>query len=205
MMITGLLILLAVALWLGVTKVPTIKLVNKSKVELDEIDWMRGFIDSLRAGMPAWEALSNSNQMFIPAASKKLTQPTELPSALTKDAKLQNSFLLKALAACWQVSQQHGAPLGPAMQSALDAQLDRIMVADEIKSQLAGPKTAAVTLALLPIATLLLAQSLGIPAISWLLTSPAGLISLVIGGSLLGSGTWVMFRLAKNIEQELQL
>lgn len=205
MIITGLLILLAVALWLGVTKVPTIKLVNKSKVELDEIDWMRGFIDSLRAGMPAWEALSNSNQMFIPAASKKLTQPTELPSALTKDAKLQNSFLLKALAACWQVSQQHGAPLGPAMQSALDAQLDRIMVADEIKSQLAGPKTAAVTLALLPIATLLLAQSLGIPAISWLLTSPAGLISLVIGGSLLGSGTWVMFRLAKNIEQELQL
>jgi tight adherence protein B len=91
------------------------------------------------------------------------------------------------------------------MQSALDAQLDRIMVADEIKSQLAGPKTAAVTLAMLPIATLLLAQSLGIAAISWLLTSPIGLISLTIGGLLLGTGTWVMFRLAKNIEQELQL
>ena len=204
-MVTALLIALAVALWSGVNRVPTIRLVNKSDIELDEIDWMRGFIDSLRAGMPAWEALSNSNHNFIPIASKKLTQPTELPIALAQDAKLQNSLLLKALAACWQVSQQHGAPLGPAMQSALDAQLDRIMVADEIKSQLAGPKTAAVTLAMLPIATLLLAQSLGINAISWLLTSPIGLISLLIGGLLLSTGTWVMFRLAKNIEQELQL
>ena len=201
----ALLITFAVALWLGVKTVPTIKFVNKYNIELDEIDWMRGFIDSLRAGMPAWEALSNSNQKFIPIASKKLNQPIELPIALAQDAKLQNSLLLKALAACWQVSQQHGAPLGPAMQSALDAQLDRVMVADEIKSQLAGPKTASVTLALLPIATLLLAQSLGISAMSWLLTSPIGLISLVIGGLLLGSGTWVMFRLAKNIEQELQL
>jgi len=204
-MIAALLMTFAVALWLGVNTVPKIQLGNKSNIELDEIDWMRGFIDSLRAGMPAWEALSNSNHKFIPMASKKLNQPIELPIALAQDAKLQNSLLLKALAACWQVSQQHGAPLGPAMQSALDAQLDRIMVADEIRSQLAGPKTAAVTLALLPIATLLLAQSLEIAAISWLLTSTIGLISLVIGGFLLGSGTWVMFRLAKNIEQELQL
>lgn len=196
---------ISIALWLGITKFPVVKIVKSQETQLDEMDWMRGFIDSLRAGMPAWEALSNSDSSLIPTASTKLIDQSGIAAALAQDAKQQNSLLLKALAACWQVSQQHGAPLAPALQSALDAQLDRVLVADEIKSQLAGPKTAAITLALLPVATLLLAQSLGIDAISWLLTTPTGLVTLSAGLIFIGTGTWVMFRLAKNIEQELQL
>lgn len=196
---------ISIALWLGITKVPVVKIVKSQETQLDEIDWMRGFIDSLRAGMPAWEALSNSDRSLIPTASTKLIDQSGIAAALAQDAKQQNSLLLKALAACWQVSQQHGAPLAPALQSALDAQLDRVLVADEIKSQLAGPKTAAITLALLPVATLLLAQSLGINAISWLLATSTGLVTLSVGLIFIGTGTWVMFRLAKNIEQELQL
>lgn len=196
---------ISIALWLGITKVPVVKIVKSQETQLDEIDWMRGFIDSLRAGMPAWEALSNSDSKLIPTASTKLIDQSGIAAALAQDAKQQNSLLLKALAACWQVSQQHGAPLAPALQSALDAQLDRVLVADEIKSQLAGPKTAAITLALLPVATLLLAQSLGINAISWLLTTSTGFVTLSVGLIFIGTGTWVMFRLAKNIEQELQL
>lgn len=205
MLIPSVLLAFSIALWIGVTQIPIFKLVPKSSIKVDEIDWMRGFIDSVRSGVTAREALSFSNLDLVPNAASKLTQPTELAAALTQDARNQNSLLLKALAACWHVSQQHGAPLAPALQSALDAQLDRIAVAEEIKSQLAGPKTAAITLALLPIATLLLAQSLGISAFAWLISSPVGLVVLVIGVTFLSIGTAVMFKLAGNIEQELQM
>jgi hypothetical protein len=50
-----------------------------------------------------------------------------------------------------------------------------------------------------------MAQAIGISAVKWLITSGFGIGVLVIGSSLLGLGTWIMFRLAANIEQELQL
>lgn len=204
-MITTLLVFVCICLSLGQTYVPTFQVKKKPTTKLDEIDWMRGIIDSLRSGATPAEALSYSNIEIIPTAISKLNQPMELASAIAVDASKSNSLLLKALAACWQVSQHYGAPLAPALQSALDAQLDRIAIADEIRSQLAGPKTAAVTLALLPVATLLMAQSLGIPAIYWLFTSWIGITVFVLGFSLLFLGTFFMLRLTNSIEQELRL
>lgn len=204
-MFTLLIILVCFCLLLGQTTYPIFLINKKPTTQLDEIDWMRGIIDSLRSGATPAEALSFSNSEFAPTASTKFNQPLELASALAVDASKSSSLLLKALAACWQVSEQHGAPLAPALQSALDAQLDRIAIADEIKSQLAGPKTAAITLALLPIATLILAQSLGIPAISWLVTQWVGITVFILGISLLALGTFSMLRLTNSIEQELRL
>lgn len=204
-MTSALLVFLSVWLALGVNAYPRLVITKQESRDLDQIDWMRGFIDSLRSGATATEALKYAKADLIPTAKLRISQPTELAAALAVDAKTQNSLLLKALAACWQVSQLHGSPLAPAMQSALDAQLDRIAVADEIKSQLAGPRAAALTLALLPVATLLLAQSLGIAAIGWLFGTAIGIAVLVVGVLFLSIGTAVMFSLAKNIERELQL
>lgn len=204
-MTSAMLVFLSAWLAFGINFYPQLKITKQEGKDLDQIDWMRGFIDSLRSGATATEALKYANADFIPTAKLQLGQPTELAAALAIDAKTQNSLLLKALAACWQVSQLHGSPLAPAMQSALDAQLDRIAVADEIKGQLAGPKAAALTLALLPVATLLLAQSLGIGAIAWLFGTAIGIGVLIIGVLFLTIGTAVMFNLAKNIERELQL
>jgi tight adherence protein B len=205
-MIEGVLIAAAIALLLGVNQLAFPKIIQyQNQDQADEIDWMRGFIDALRIGATPTEALNYINLDLVPKTKAALQQQTDLSSALAADALQRNSLLLKALAACWQVSQQHGAPLSPAMQSALTAQLDRMAIAAEVKSQLAGPKTAALTLALLPVATLLMAQAIGISAVKWLITSGFGIGILVIGSSLLGLGTWIMFRLAANIEQELQL
>jgi tight adherence protein B len=204
-MTTAILLFIASALVLGCIRYPKLQVVKKENLELDEVDWMRGLIDALRAGATPSEALGYGNHRIIPTTSKKLNQPTEIVLALRADANQSNSLLLKALAACWQVSQQHGAPLAPALQSALDAQLDRIAIADEIKSQLAGPRTAALTLALLPFATLLFAQSLGISAVSWLITSWFGFAVLILGIALLGTGTLIMFRLTNAIERELRM
>jgi Flp pilus assembly protein TadB len=205
-MLTALSIAAAVMLLLGVGKIPTPTISRATQsTYVDEIDWMRGFIDALRSGATAREALSYTNLDLVPTAKAVLQQQGELSAALATDAIKRNSLLLKALAACWQVSQQHGAPLSPAMQSALTAQLDRIAIAEEIRSQLAGPKTAALTLALLPVATLLMAQLIGIPAFAWLIGSAVGLGVLIVGASLLIAGSWVMHKLASNIERELQL
>jgi Flp pilus assembly protein TadB len=205
-MVTAVLVTTAALLLLGVIKIPTLTIVRASQSDyVDEIDWMRGFIDALRSGATAREALSYTNLNLVPTTKAVLQQQGEVGAALTTDAIERNSLLLKALAACWQVSQQHGAPLSPAMQSALTAQLDRIAIAEEIRSQLAGPKTAGLTLALLPVATLLMAQLIGIPALGWLIGSAAGFGVLIVGTSLLIAGSWVMHKLASNIERELQL
>ncbi|MFM1906263.1 MAG: hypothetical protein RIT32_1059 [Actinomycetota bacterium] len=203
-MISAVLVLMASIFAFGVTNYPRFRLIKSTPAEVDEIDWMRGIIDALRAGATPSEALGYHKSVLLVEFNLSLP-PDQLTDALANIARQKNSLLLKALAACWQVSQSHGAPLAPALQSALDAQLDRMAVSAEVKSQLAGPKSAAVTLALLPIATLLLAQSLGIPAITWLISSVIGLIVLALGCSLLGIGTWIMFQLAGRIEQELRL
>jgi tight adherence protein B len=205
-MIEGVLIAMAIGLLLGVNQIAIPKVIQfQNRDQADEVDWMRGFIDALRTGATPSEALSYLDLDLIPKTKIALQQQTDLSTALATDAMQRNSLLFKALAACWQVSQQHGAPLSPAMQAALSAQLDRAAIADEVKSQLAGPKTAAITLALLPAATLLMAQVIGISAFRWLTTSGFGIGVLVFGLCLLGLGTWIMFRLAANIEQELQL
>jgi tight adherence protein B len=205
-MLTALLITAAVVLLLGIGKISTPTISKTTQLDyVDEIDWMRGFIDALRSGATAREALSYTNLDLVPTTKAVLQQQGELSVALAADAIKRNSLLLKALAACWQVSQQHGAPLSPAMQSALTAQLDRIAISAEIRSQLAGPKTAALTLTLLPAVTLLMAQLIGIPAFAWLIGSAAGFGVLVVGVSLLIAGSWVMHKLASNIERELQL
>jgi tight adherence protein B len=112
-------------------------------------------------------------------------------------------LLLRTLAICWQVSEDHGSSLIPALEAALEAHTDREQIRFEIANQLAGPKTAAVTLAILPILTLFLGQTLGIDTFSWVFSSWLTLAILMIGVSLLTAGTFLMLQLTKTIEKDL--
>lgn len=205
MLVTSSLIFLVTWLLYPKTKIrlPVLTFETRTKKELVEADWMRGYIDSLRSGATPREALQYSNPALIPNTLRQLRSYGLIQPALHQDALTQDSLLLRTLAICWQVSEDHGSSLIPALEAALEAHTDREQIRFEIANQLAGPKTAAVTLAILPILTLFLGQTLGIDTFSWVFSSWLTLAILMIGVSLLTAGTFLMLQLTKTIEKDL--
>ncbi|WP_188283364.1 type II secretion system F family protein, partial [Streptomyces sp. CBMA29] len=95
---------------------------------------------------------------------------------------------LAAVAACWQVAVDGGAGLAAALDrvaAALRADADQ---RDDLRAQLAGPRSTAVLLALLPLFGVVLGAGLGADPSAVLLHTPAGLLCLVTGGCLEWAG-----------------
>ncbi|WP_214410136.1 type II secretion system F family protein [Sphaerisporangium fuscum] len=88
---------------------------------------------------------------------------------------------LLGLAACWRVSVTVGGGLTALVervgQSLREAEAHRA----EVAAQLAGPRSTARLLAVLPVLGVLLAAGLGLRPFSFLVGSPAGLACLAVG------------------------
>lgn len=95
---------------------------------------------------------------------------------------------LRSLAACWAVCASSGSGLASAVQ-----RLEEGLRADEarrraLQAELAGPRTTALVLAVLPAAGLLMAGALGADPLHVLLHTPLGLVCLGVGLGLDGLG-----------------
>ncbi|MGH3325873.1 MAG: type II secretion system F family protein, partial [Streptomyces sp.] len=102
--------------------------------------------------------------------------------------------------ACWQVAVEGGAGLAEGLDrvaGALRAERDQ---REELRAQLAGPRSTAVVLALLPGFGLLLGGAMGAGPLRVLLHSPAGLVCLVVGGLLEWAGLAWVARLVRTAE-----
>ena len=88
---------------------------------------------------------------------------------------------LAGLAACWQVSDEAGAGLAPAVLRLADALRDEEQVRREVEAQLAGPRATAVLLAGLPGLGMLLGAALGVTPWAVLTGTPVGLACLAVG------------------------
>jgi tight adherence protein B len=92
------------------------------------------------------------------------------------------------VAACWQVALDGGAGLAAALDrvaAALRAEADQ---REDLRAQLAGPRSTAVLLALLPVFGLVLGTGLGAHPSEVLLHTPAGLCCLLAGTALEWAG-----------------
>ncbi|MCJ1678272.1 type II secretion system F family protein [Streptomyces sp. APSN-46.1] len=108
----------------------------------------------------------------------------DVPEALRLAAREPGAEGLAGMAACWRVSVDGGAGLAAGLdrlEGALRAERDR---RESLRSQLAGARSTAVVLALLPLVGLLIGTGLGADPLRVLLHTPVGWGCLLTGGVL---------------------
>ncbi|OEU96787.1 type II secretion system F family protein [Streptomyces nanshensis] len=116
----------------------------------------------------------------------------DVPGALREAAHRPGAEGLRGVAACWQVAVEGGAGLAAGLDKVSDALRAEGDQREELRALLAGPRSTAAVLALLPVFGLLLGAAMGADPGRVLLHSPAGLACLVVGALLEWAGvTWV--------------
>jgi len=89
----------------------------------------------------------------------------------------------RSTAAAWRVAETSGAPLAPALRAFAEGLRDREAARRDIRIALAGPRSTASIVLLLPAIALLLALLMGVDLVG-ALASPLGAAALVAGGAL---------------------
>lgn len=125
----------------------------------------------------------------------------DVPTALNRAARLPGADGLRGAAACWRVSADGGAGLADGLDRVADALRAERDQREELRSQLAGPRSTATVLALLPAFGLLLGTAMGADPLTVLLHTPAGLACLVAGGLLEWAGLAWVARLVRAAEE----
>lgn len=150
------------------------------------------------AGWPDVPELSGAARLLLSAARFG----GDVPQALRVAARLSEGTRgLAAVAACWQVAVDGGAGLAAALDrvaAALRAEADQ---RDDLRAQLAGPRSTAGLLALLPLFGVVLGAGLGARPARVLLHTATGLLCLLVGGLLEWAGlAWTarIIRAAEN-------
>ena len=92
--------------------------------------------------------------------------------------------LLRGLAACWALCAQTGSGLAVAVERLERAERDAHDRRRAVDAELAGPRTTARMLAVLPLVGLALAAALGAEPLRLLLGTPLGLVCLAAGALL---------------------
>lgn len=154
----------------------------------------------LRAGRPPHTALGESIEAAgwvdvpeLSGAARLLLSAArfggDVPQTMRAAARLSEGMRgLAAVAACWQVAVDGGAGLAAALDrvaAALRAEADQ---RDDLRAQLAGPRSTAGLLALLPLFGVVLGAGLGARPAQILLHTPTGLGCLLAGGLLEWAG-----------------
>lgn len=108
----------------------------------------------------------------------------DVPAALRRMAGVPGAEGLSGVAACWQVGVDSGAGLAGGLDRVAGALRALEQQREELAAQLAGPRSTAALLAVLPVFGVLLGTAMGAGPLNVLLRTPAGLGCLLAGVAL---------------------
>lgn len=170
---------------------------------LREIAALTALSGELNAGQPPAVALfaADPERRVWPKAIAALAVDADVGAALRADGERQP--FVRSLAACWATSSDTGAGLAAAVASLADSARAAEVMRGDITVQLAGPKATARMLTALPLLGIAMGQLAGSDPIAWLLTTPVGLLCLVVGAGLDALGFVWTRRIAMRVEAEL--
>jgi len=150
-----------------------------------------------RAGWPDSPELAEAATLLL-AASRF---GGDIPAALREAAGMRGAEGLAGAAACWQVAVDGGAGLANGLDrvaAALRAEHDQ---REDLGAQLAGPRSTAVMLALLPAFGVVLGTAMGAHPLRVLLHTSAGLGCLAGGVLLEWAGLLWTARIVRSAEE----
>lgn len=161
--------------------------------------------DELAAGLPLAPAVSRAvgDIDCLPHTAAAAESGGDVAEALGRDAVLSSSATLRGLAAAWEVAAGSGAGLARAARSLGSAALQRERIRRDLAGHLAAPRGTARILALLPVVGLVLGNGLGGSPITWLTSTPIGLVVLAAGLVLELLGVLWVRHLVRRVERYL--
>jgi tight adherence protein B len=159
----------------------------------------------LRAGRPAGVALTNAAAVALGPTATALAEAGSASGlgAAAADVLLAHAGsssvpeLIRGLAVCWQVCQGSGSSLASAVDRLEDGLRAEAECRDEVQAELAGPRSTALMLAVLPGFGLLLGSGLGADPLRFLLRTPLGGGCLAVGVALELLGVWWTGRIVR--------
>ncbi|WP_241483165.1 type II secretion system F family protein [Nocardiopsis halophila] len=171
----------------------------------------RAFPSELRAGLPPSAALERSAAEAVEAGATALApvaaaarSGADPSAALRRASDAPGMAGLVHLAACWAVASRSGAGLAEVCERLADSLAQEEERRRELSAQLAGPRTTAVLLAILPAAGLGLSAAMGAGPVAFLFTTPVGLACLAAGLALEALGLWWTDRMVRNAAAALE-
>jgi tight adherence protein B len=126
----------------------------------------------------------------------------DVPDALRTAAREPGADGLSGLAACWSVAVDSGAGLAAGVERLEEALRSERDQREDLRAQMAGARSTAVLLAVLPVLGILLGTALGADPLYVLLHTPAGLACLLAGGLLEAAGVWWAMRIVRGAAGE---
>ncbi len=124
----------------------------------------------------------------------------DVPAALRRAAREPGAEGLGGTAACWEVAVDGGAGLADGLDRVAAALRAGQEQREDLRAQLAGPRSTAVILALLPVFGVLMGAALGADPLRVLLRTPAGLGCLLVGVALECAGLAWTARIVRAAE-----
>ena len=107
--------------------------------------------------------------------------------------------VLNGLAVCWTVCQGTGSSLAGAVDRLEEGLREDALRRQEVAAELAGPRSTALMLAVLPVVGLLMGMGMGAHPLHVLLHTKVGNGCLVLGVALDLAGVWVTGRLVRGV------
>jgi tight adherence protein B len=159
---------------------------TRSRAQVVEL--VSGLAGELRGGAEPRAALAAVAGPFPEVATAARSPATDPAVALHRAAEVPGQEALADLAAAWRVATATGAGLAAVAGRLAATARAEDAVRRELDAQLAGPRSTAVLLALLPAAGVLLGAGLGADPLGFLLTTTAGGWCLLAGVGLVGAG-----------------
>jgi tight adherence protein B len=124
----------------------------------------------------------------------------DVSAALTSSAPPHGGEGLRQLAACWEVGVTVGAGLAALVERVSSTLRTAQTHRQDVAAQLAGPRTTARMLAILPALGLLMAAALNMHPLDFLFGTFPGLMCLIAGIALDACGLWWTNRMATQAQ-----
>ncbi|WP_375781891.1 type II secretion system F family protein [Streptomyces zingiberis] len=180
---------------------------DRERLAAEVIEWCAVVAAELRAGRQPGQALlgfppPGGGEAAVRAAAR---YGGDVAEALRRAARRPGAAGLGGAAACWQAAAGAGAGLASGLERvavALRAERDQ---REDLRSQLAGTRSTAALLALLPVFGLLMGGALGAGPLRVLLHTPPGLACLLTGAALEAAGLAWTGRIVRAAEEDAGL
>lgn len=158
---------------------------------------MRTLVAGLRAGAHPATAAESAAEDAHPrtrTTMRAISAAARLDGDLATVIDAQSSSLTPALtrlATAWQLAQRHGLPLADVVDAVRRDLDQRARFTRQVLARMAGPRSSALALSLMPILGIALGAATGANPLAVLTGSPLGQAMLVAGVALLCAGmTW---------------
>ncbi|MFI9455290.1 type II secretion system F family protein [Amycolatopsis sp. NPDC052450] len=146
---------------------------------------LRTMIGELRAGAHPVAAVEATAEA-VPAASERLRG---LSAAARLGGGTADPDAPPALVNAWTLANRFGLPMADVLDAARRDAEAEIGFRRRLKAKMAGPRTSAAVLAVLPLVCLPLGEAMGASPIGVLTGTGAGQFLLVVGSGLIWAGT----------------